>query len=137
MSGGRGAKIRRADCQPFPPCHSILPHSALLHRHLLPLLSFLSSFFALLVEAVGEMIQRLCLPFTSTKPDHQVSHIRGPQRQVWQDATSAHLELVCQAPSLLLFASVLFQLHNLDFIFAFCPLKCLKDHNVLSSSLDT
>ena len=54
-----------------------------------------------------------------------------------QDATLAHLELVCQAPSLLLFASVFFQLHNLDFIFAFCPLKFFKDHNVLSSSLDT
>lgn len=62
--------------------------------------------------------------------------VRWPQRQVWQDAMSAHLELVCQAPSLLLFASVFFQLHNLDFIFAFCPLKFLKDHNVLSSSLD-
>lgn len=138
--GGRSAKVRSADSQPFSLCVTVAQYPP--SQYSPPQSSSSSSlffvfFFALLIEAMGDMIQHLCLLFTSTKPDHQVSHVHWSQRQVWQDTTSAHLDLVCQAPSLLLFASVLFQLHKVGFIFAFCPLKFLKDHNVLSSSLDT
>ena len=139
VRGGRSAKVRSADSQPFSLCVTVAQYPP--SQYSSPQSSSSSLLFvfpfALLIEAMGDMIQHLCLLYTSTKPDHQVSHSYWSQRQMWQDATSAHLDLVCQASSLLLFASVLFQLHNVGFIFAFCPLKFLKDHNVLSSSLDT
>lgn len=123
VRGGRSAKVRSADSQPFSLCVTVPQYPP--SQYSPPQSSsscslLLVFFFALLVEAMGDMIQHLCLLFTSTKPDHQVSHVHWPQRQAWQDAASAHLDLVCQSARLLL---------------SFYLLLCCSSYIILVSSL--
>lgn len=96
--------------------------------------------FAMLFEEMAEMIQHSFLFFLLAKPDPWLPPRSLGPRGKWVQL-QPHLQPVCPAPWLCppCFYGVPAAESWLHLLFRLCPcsLKCLTNHNVLSSSLGT